>query len=45
MTTSTPSKSSPSYEVIKLEIDAHAQYYWVSCQVDRATPQPVQKMN
>jgi hypothetical protein len=44
MTTSTPSKSSPSYEAIKLGIDAHAKYYWVSRQVDGATPQPVQKM-
>jgi hypothetical protein len=43
MTTSTPSKSSPSYEAIKLGIDAHAKYYWVSRQVDGATPQPVQK--
>jgi hypothetical protein len=25
-------------------IGAHAQYYWVSRQVDGATPQPVQKM-
>jgi hypothetical protein len=44
MTTSTSSKSSPSYEAIKLGIDAHAKYYWVSRQVDGATPQPVQKM-
>jgi len=44
MTTSTPSQSSPSYEAIKLGIDAHAKYYWVSRQVDGATPQPVQKM-
>jgi hypothetical protein len=38
MTTSTSSKSSPSYEAIKLGIDAHAKYYWVSRQVDGATP-------
>jgi transposase len=44
MTTSTPSQSSPSYEAIKLGIDAHAKYYWVSRQVDGATPQPLQKM-
>ena len=44
MTTSTPSHSTVSYEAIKLGIDAHAQYYWVSRQVDGATPQPVQKM-
>jgi hypothetical protein len=44
MTTSTPSQSSPSYEAIKLGIGAHAKYYWVSRQVDGATPQPVQKM-
>jgi hypothetical protein len=30
--------------LIKLGIDAYAQYYWVSRQVDGATPQPVQKM-
>jgi hypothetical protein len=44
MTTATPSQSSPSYEAIKLGIDAHAKYYWVSRQVDGATPQPVQKI-
>jgi len=44
MTTSTSSKSSPSYEAIKLGIDAHAKYYWISRQVEGATPQPVQKM-
>ena len=44
MTTSTSSKSSLSYEAIKLGIDAHAKYYLVSRQVDGATPQPVQKM-
>jgi hypothetical protein len=45
MTTTYPSKSSAYYDSIKLGIDAHAQYYWVSRQVDGATPQPVQKMN
>ncbi len=44
MTTIYPSKSTASYDSIKLGIDAHAQYYWVSRQVDGATPQPVQKM-
>ena len=44
MTTTYPSKSTASYDSIKLGIDAHAQYYWVSRQVDGATPQPVQKM-
>ena len=39
-----PSQSTVSYEAIKLGIDAHAKYYWVSRQVDGATPQPVQKM-
>ena len=34
----------PPYEAIKLGIDAHAKYYWVSRQVAGATPQPVQKM-
>jgi transposase len=42
MTTINPSQSTASYESIKLGIDA--QYYWVSRQVDGATPQPVQKM-
>ena len=44
MTTTYPSKSTASYDSIKLGIDAHAQYYWVSRQFDGATPQPVQKM-
>ena len=44
MTTINPSQSTGSYESIKLGVDAHAQYYWVSRQVDGATPQPVQKM-
>ena len=44
MTTINPSPSTVSYESIKLGIDAHAKYYWVSRQVDGPTPQPVQKM-
>jgi len=44
MTTINPSPSTVSYESIKLGIDAHAKYYWVSRQLDGATPQPVQKM-
>ncbi len=44
MTTTYPSKSTASYDSIKLGIDAHAQYYWVSRQVDGSTLQPVQKM-
>ena len=44
MTTINPSQSTASYEWIKLGIDAHAQYDWVSRQVDGATPLPVQKM-
>jgi hypothetical protein len=44
MNSSKQSTASPSHEVIKLGIDAHAKYYWVSRQVDDATPQPVQKM-
>ena len=44
MTTSIPSKTTVSYDSIKLGIDAHAKYYWVSRQLDGATPQPVQKM-
>jgi hypothetical protein len=37
MTTIKPSQSTASYDSIKLGIDAHAQYYWVSRQVDGAT--------
>ena len=44
MKTSTPSQAGVSYESIKLSIDAHAQYYWVSRQFDAATPEPAQKM-
>jgi hypothetical protein len=44
MTTTHPSKSTAFYDSIKLGIHAHAQYYWVSRQVNGATPQPVQKM-
>ena len=44
MTTINPFQSTASYKSIELGIDAHAQYYWVSRQVDGATPQPVQKM-
>ena len=44
MTTINPSHSTASYASIKLGIDAHAQYHWVSRQVDGATPQPVQNM-
>jgi hypothetical protein len=44
MTTSIPSKTTVSYDSVKLGIDAHAKYYWVSRQLDGATPQPVQKM-
>jgi hypothetical protein len=44
MTTTYSSKASPTHEIIKLGIDAHAKYYWVSRRVDGATPQPVQKM-
>ena len=43
MTTINPSPSTVSCESIKLGIAAHAKYYWVSRQVDGATPQPVQK--
>ena len=44
MTTQTTVKTSEHYETIKLGIDAHAKWYYVSRQVDGATPQPVQKM-
>ncbi len=44
MTSTYPSQSSASYDSIKLGIDAYAQYYRVSRQVEGATPQPVQKM-
>ena len=38
MTTQTTPNSSEQYETIKLGIDAHAQWYYVSRQVDGATP-------
>jgi hypothetical protein len=38
-----PNYSKP-YETIQLGIDAHAQWYSMSRQVDGTTPQPVQKM-
>jgi hypothetical protein len=44
MNSTKQSEASPSQEIIKLGIDANAKYYWVSRQVDGATPQPVQKM-
>jgi transposase len=44
LTTTYPPKATASYDSIKLGIGAHAQYYWVSRQVEEATPQPVQKM-
>jgi hypothetical protein len=34
MTTINPSQSTASYESIKLGIDAHAKYCWVSRQVE-----------
>ena len=34
MTTSIPSKTTVSYDSVKLGIDAHAKYYWVSRQLD-----------
>ena len=37
-------KTSKSYDTIKLGIDAHAKWYYVARQLDGATPQPVQKM-
>ena len=44
MKTTNPSKSTASYDSIKLGIDAHAKYHCVSRQVDGVTLQPVQKM-
>jgi hypothetical protein len=38
MKTTNLSPSTISYESIKLGIDAHAQYHWVSRQADGATP-------
>jgi hypothetical protein len=32
------------HATIKLGIDAHAKWFYVACQVEGATPQPVQKM-
>ena len=40
MNSLTSSQARPSYEAIKLGIDAHAKYCWVSRQVDGATPPP-----
>jgi hypothetical protein len=34
MKTTNPSQATVSYEAIKLGIDAHAKYYWVSRQVE-----------
>jgi len=36
--------SPKSYDTIKLGIDAHSKWYYVARKLDRATPQPVQKM-
>jgi hypothetical protein len=44
MTIQNTPNSSEQYETIKLGIDAHAKWFYVSRQVDGATPQPVQKM-
>jgi hypothetical protein len=44
MRTINPGQSTAYYGSIKLGIDAHAQYCWVSRQVDGTTQQPVQKM-
>ena len=38
MTTTYSSKSNAYYGPIKLGIDAHAQYYWVSRQIDGMRP-------
>ena len=38
-------KTTKSYDTIKLGIDAHAKFYYVARQLDGATPQPVQKMS
>ncbi len=37
-------KTSKSYDTIKLGVDAHSKRYYVARQLDGATPQPVQKM-
>ena len=37
-------KTSKSYDTIKLGIDAHSKWYDVARQLDGATTQPVQKM-
>ena len=37
-------KTTKSYDTIKLGIDAHAKWYYVARQLDGTTPQPVQKM-
>ena len=44
MMTEDKTKTTKSYDTIKLGIDAHAKWYYVARQLDGATPQPVQKM-
>jgi len=44
MTSSTPSQSNDSYDLIKLGIDSLARYRWVNRDGEGATPQPIQKM-
>ena len=44
MNTNTESNPTELHATIKLGIDAHAKGFYVTCQIDGATPQPVQKM-
>ena len=44
MKTEDRTKTTRSYDTIKLGIDAHAKWYYVARQLDGATPQPVQRM-
>ena len=44
MMTDDRTKTTKSFDTIKLGIDAHAKWYYVARQLDGATPQPVQKM-
>jgi hypothetical protein len=44
MKTTTQSNPTEAHATIKLGIDAHAKWFYVTRQLDGSTPQPVQKM-
>ena len=41
MMTDDKTRTTKSYDTIKLGVDAHAKWYYVARQLDGATPQPV----